>query len=154
MKISDNGIDLIKHYEGFRAEAYKDSVGIWTIGYGSTRHKDLTPVTTGEKINEQDALELLLWYCDVRERVMLEIIKQPLTQNRWDALYSFIYNAGMKAFEKSTLLKKINNNPDDPLIAGEFNRWIFAGDKKLPGLVARRKSESWLYFNNELKFDL
>ena len=72
---------------------------------------------------------------------MLDIGREKLI-----ALVSFAYNLGQNALKNSTLLKKVNANPNDPAIRAEFNKWVNAGGKKLAGLVARRKAEADLYF--------
>jgi lysozyme len=69
------------------------------------------------------------------------------------AIVSFAYNVGLGALLKSTLLKKVNANPNDPTIADEFERWDMAGGKHVKGILRRRRSESWLYSYGELKFD-
>lgn len=69
-----------------------------------------------------------------------------LSQNQFDALVCFAYNVGTNALKGSTLLKKVNRNPDDALIAEEFTKWIFAAGKKIKGLLTRRNKESQLYF--------
>lgn len=140
MKTSDRGIELIKKHEALRLEAYKCPAGIWTIGYGHTRSvvKDLV-------ITEDLALQLLKQdlanaeYAVNRERL-------NLNQNQFDALVSFVFNLGSGNFQKSTLLRKIKNNPNDVSIKEEFARWVYANGVVLPGLVKRRKEESNLYF--------
>ena len=70
-----------------------------------------------------------------------------LTQEQFDALVSFVFNVGVQAFNVSTLKKKILKNPNDPTIADEFRRWVYAGNKMLPGLVKRREQEIKLYYS-------
>jgi len=69
-----------------------------------------------------------------------------INQNQFDALVSFVFNLGVGNFARSTLLRKIKSNPDDPTIRKEFERWVYAGGKVLNGLVRRRKEEANLYF--------
>src|SRR5512139_2752884 len=121
MKISKTGIDLIKHFEGLRLEAYQCSAGVWTIGYGTTRvHSG--PVTEGMRITEDEAERLLL--ADIRyfEQRVNDLVKVPLSQNQFDALVSLAYNIGDGALADSTLLKELNaGNYQD---AGEqFLKW-------------------------------
>ena len=70
----------------------------------------------------------------------------PLTQGQFDALVSFAFNLGTAALAKSTLLKKVKANPDDPAISREFAKWVNAGGLKRNGLVTRRRIEAELYF--------
>ena len=142
MKTSQRGINLIKQYESFRAEAYRCPAGVWTIGYGHTR--DVKP---GDKIPEPEALKLLRQDVQTAEKAVSTLVKKPLDQNRFDALVSFVYNTGSGNFASSTLLKKINRNPDDPAIAAEFRKRVYGGGRRLPGLVTRREKESNLYFS-------
>jgi lysozyme len=69
-----------------------------------------------------------------------------ITQNQFDALVSFAYNLGPSNLKVSTLLKKVNANPNDELIKLEFMKWVKAGGKTLKGLVRRREAEANLYF--------
>lgn len=140
--MSEQGINLIKQHESFRAEAYRCPAGVWTIGYGHTGE-----VKPGDKITELEALQLLRQDVETAEKAVSALVKKPLNQNRFDALVSFVYNTGSGNFAGSTLLKKINHNPDDPAIATEFRKWVYGGGRQLPGLVTRRESESNLYFS-------
>lgn len=140
MKTSNKGIDLIKKYEGFRAKAYKCPADKWTIGYGHTRNVKPTDVITlheAERFLRQDV-----------EFAEKEVNRHNLdiNQNQFDALVSFVFNLGVGNFARSTLLRKIKSNPNDPTIRKEFERWIYAGGKVLNGLVRRRKEEAELYF--------
>lgn len=141
MKTSKNGIELIKKHEGLRLAAYKCPAGVWTIGYGHTG-KD---VYKGLTITEQQATELLEKDLQTAENA---INKQKLNinQNQFDALASFVFNVGVKAFEQSSLLNIARLRPDSPNIAIEFSKWKYSNSIVLPGLVARRKEESELYF--------
>jgi len=140
------GINLITEFEGCKLEAYLDSVGVATIGYGSTRYEDGTPVKLEDVISLQRAKDLFAKTLPKYETSVNTLVKQPLTQNQFDALVSFCYNLGALSLSGSTLLKKININPNDPSIASEFAKWTHAGSQILPGLVRRRQAESDLYF--------
>ena len=74
-------------------------------------------------------------------------VDADLTQEQFDALVSFVFNVGVQAFRVSTLRKLVERNPNDPKIADEFRRWVYAGDKKLPGLIKRREQEIKLYYS-------
>lgn len=140
MKTSDKGIDLIKKYEGLRLNAYLDAVGVWTIGYGHTLNVKSTDV-----IDKAQAEYFLRQDVEFAEK---EVNKHNLNinQNQFDALVSFVFNLGVGNFARSTLLRKIKSNANDPTIRKEFERWIYAGGKVLNGLVRRRKEEANLYF--------
>jgi lysozyme len=139
MRISDNGLELIKSFEGLYLKAYLCPAKVWTIGYGHTGN-----VKPGDVINRQQADELLRQ--DVEEFVAIvnTAVKVPLTQNQFDSLVSFVYNVGADAFRKSTLLRKLNAG-DYAGAAQEFERWNKAHGVVLPGLVKRRKKERELF---------
>ena len=152
MKTSKKGIDLIIEFEtggniSKYLTAYQDSVGVWTIGVGSTYYEDGTRVKKGDKITLERAKSLFANILPRYEKDVLTRVKKPLNQNQFDALVSFTYNLGSTNLGSSTLLKKVNVNPNDKTIANEFAKWVNAGGKKLNGLVRRRKAESDLYFS-------
>lgn len=140
MKPSTVCIEMIQFFEGFRSEAYRDSVGVWTIGYGTTRG-----VKPGDTITRKEAEERMLDELDrdyspvVRTRVTV-----PLTQSMFDALSCFVYNTGGTQFARSTMLRKLNSG-DYEGAAEEFDRWVYADGKKLNGLVNRRRAEKELF---------
>jgi len=142
VKTSTRGRKLIKDFEVFRSKAYRDPVGIWTIGYGF-----IDGVQEGDTITKEDAERRLIDELEKYERGVMEATGGNVTQSQFDALVSFAYNLGTNALRSSTLLKKVNQNPDDPSIRAEFLKWVNAGGKKLKGLVARRTAESDLYFS-------
>ncbi|MGJ1362898.1 lysozyme [Sphingobacterium spiritivorum] len=148
MRISDKGIALIKRFEGFFSKPYKDPIGIPTIGYGFTYYlPSRIKVTLQDKpITEQQATEMLKEVLRGYESDVLRLVKKPLTQNQFDSLVSFTYNLGATNLSKSTLLRKLNVNPNDPSIALEFVKWNKAGGKVFRGLTLRREAERDLYF--------
>jgi len=147
MTPSKNCIDLIKKFEGFRSEAYQDSVGIWTVGYGSTMWPDGKNVQPGQRMTIQEAEAVMTWELTRKGKEILSGLPTTIiNQNQYDALVSFAYNLGVGALLKSTLFKKLKVNPNDPSIRTEFMRWVNAGGKRLTGLVGRREAEANLYF--------
>ena len=142
MKTTTKGVELIRKYEGFRAETYICPGGVLTIGYGHTG-KDVRP---GMMITEQDALNLLHKDIFKRETQVDRVLKGAFTPNMYSAIISFVYNLGIGNFRESTLLRKININPNDPTIRAEFMRWNKVGGKVLAGLTKRREEEANLYF--------
>jgi lysozyme len=145
LEISQNGINLIKKYEGCKLKAYKCPAGIWTIGYGNTYYENKTKVKEGDTITQEQANELLELILIEFVNGVTNMVKTNINQNQFDSLCSFAYNLGLNALKKSTLLLKINTNPSDPTIPAEFAKWNKAGGKVLAGLTKRRKEEADLY---------
>lgn len=149
MKIGQKGLQLIKDFEGWYSKPYLDPIGIATIGYGFTYYlpsrrrvaMDDIPLTrtTGDRM----LADILTHY----ENDVLRLVQRSLRQQQFDALVSFTYNLGATNLSKSTLLKRINQDPDDKRIADEFMKWDKAGGRVLPGLVRRRAAEAKLYFS-------
>lgn len=134
------GLALTKKYEGLRLSAYKDTGGIWTVGYGHTG----ADVGEGRIVTEAEA-EALLRH-DVRDAVasVNAHVRVPIIQNEFDALVDFAYNAGTGSFYSSRLLSLVNEN--DLAGAGEqFGQWIYCRGKVLPGLVRRRAAEAAMF---------
>jgi len=148
MKIGQKGLALIKEFEGWYSKPYLDPVGIATIGYGFTYYlPGRTKVTLKDKpLSKEEGAVMLIDILANYEKDVLRMVKKPLTQNQFDALVSFTYNLGGTNLSQSTLLKKVNKNPNDPSIATEFMKWVNAGGKPFSGLIRRRKAEAELYF--------
>lgn len=140
MKISKKGINLIKGFEACKLTAYICPAGKLTIGWGHTG-KD---VVKGLKITQERADELLLNDIRIAENAINNLVKVELNQNQYDALVSFVFNVGVSAFKKSTMLKFLNVG-HFPLAAGQFDRWIYSKGVVLQGLVKRRKIEKDLF---------
>ena len=136
---SQNGIEFIKSFEGCVLKAYPDAVGIWTIGYGHTNR-----VTSGMTITAAQAESYLKSDLSKTENFVNSCVTIELSQNMFDALISFAFNVGNGALKRSTLLRKLNQG-DTNGAAKEFDRWIYAGKKILPGLVKRRSAEKELF---------
>ena len=139
MNISNEGISLIKKFEGCELEAYQDAIGVWTIGYGHTKD-----VRQGMSITKEQADNMLIneldEYCDHVEKA----VTVDLTQNQFDALVSWTYNLGPTNLNASTMLKLLNNKDFDEVPA-QIKRWNKAGGKVLEGLVRRREAEALLF---------
>jgi lysozyme len=138
-RISQNGIDLIKRWEGCRTNAYLCPANVWTIGYGHTK-----TAKPGMMISHSQADVLLLEDLKRFEEAVRRLVTVPLNQNQFDALVSFTFNVGIGAFEKSTLLKLLNTG-NYSNAATQFIKWVRAGKQVLPGLVARREDEYQLF---------
>ena len=145
MKISSLGLELIKEFEGFSANAYLCPAKIPTIGYGNTFYADGTKVKMGDQISKTDALKLLevIANRDFADKIFPKI-RVPVSQNQFDAMVSLAYNIGVGAFLKSTLLKKVNAG-DFAGASEEFLRWNKAGGKEVLGLTKRREREKQLF---------
>lgn len=140
LKFDRAGIDLVKASEGVRLKAYRDPVGVLTIGYGHTG----TDVYEGQTISEGEAAQLLMDDVKFAEVGVKAYVNVPISQNQYDALVDFTFNLGVGALRSSTLLKKLNAG--DYVGAGkEFFRWDKAGGKVLPGLTKRRAAEAALW---------
>jgi lysozyme len=148
MNISKTGIQLLKDFEGLRLNAYKCSAGVPTIGYGSTFYPDKSNVKMGDVLRDKNEAEILL--INTLEDYDIYVSKYTksvkLTQYQFDALVCFAFNVGLGNLSKSTLLKKVLANPNDPTIPSEFAKWNRGGGVVLQGLVKRRKKEGELYF--------
>lgn len=147
MKTGQKGLKLIKEFEGFRSKPYLCSANVPTIGYGATYYPGGKKVTLNDQpITEEYAVQLLSVMLDTFEKAVDSFCRDDINQDQFDALVSFAYNLGTGNLKSSTLLKKVNANPNDPTIRDEFMKWVNAGGKKLPGLVRRRQAEADLYF--------
>jgi len=137
---SDAGLALTKSFEGLRLTAYQDVAGILTIGYGHTG-PDVKP---GMTITDADADALLR--SDVAEAVATvnRAVTATISQNQFDALVDFCFNAGSGNFLRSTLLRKLNLG-DFTGAAAQFALWNHAGGQVVPGLTLRRKAEADLF---------
>ena len=143
LRISSNGINLIKKFEGFSSVLY-DDVGHPAIGYGQDLTSDQAKFYKGKTITEQEATVLLLNHLVGIESCINKNVKTTINQNQYDALCSFTYNVGAGGFANSTLLKKINNK-DYAGAANEFSKWNKVNGKDHPGLTARRAKEKTLF---------
>ncbi|WP_034987491.1 lysozyme [Bartonella florencae] len=143
-KISQEGLTLIKKWEGLRLNAYKDAVGVWTIGYGHTSAAGKPFIHKGMTINEKQAEEILCQDLQKFETTVAQAVTVSLNSYQFAALVSFCYNVGTTAFCNSTLLKKLNNG-DYEAIPTELQKWTKAGGKRLQGLANRRAAEAGLW---------
>mgnify|MGYP003134320746 CR=1 FL=1 len=143
MKISQEGIALIKKFEGCELESYQDSVGVWTIGYGHTKD-----VKEGDKINQDEAEHLLVEEMPEYEGYINSLVKAPLKQCQFDSLCSWVYNLGPTNLKNSTLLTVLNQDRYED-VPREIKRWNKAGGKVLDGLVRRREAEALLFQEKE-----
>lgn len=150
MKITKSSVNLIKlieKFEGIFLRPYLCPAGIPTIGLGSTFYENGQKVSLKDSpITKEKAYELLQNVLGQFERSVDTFTRDDINQNQFDALVDFAYNCGAGNLKASTLLKKVNENPNNPLIALEFKKWVKAGGKTLKGLERRREAEIELYF--------
>lgn len=139
MRINQEGINLIKSFEGCKLQAYKDIVGIWTIGYGHTGPEVIQGLSwTQEQADNALVKDLTKFENGVNA------LAPNLNANEFSALVVFSYNVGLGALGKSTLLKKLLAG-DKVGAADEFLRWNKAGGKEVAGLTRRRIAERALF---------
>lgn len=142
--ISGYGYSIIRESEGFRNQAYKDTGGVWTIGYGTIKYPNGVTVKQGDSCTQGQADLWLMNDCKWVDACLDKYIKAKLNQNQFDALASFVYNIGESQFIKSTMLTLINQNSMISA-ASQFDRWVFDNGKRIQGLVNRRAKEKQLF---------
>ena len=141
--ITDEGINLIKRFEGFSSSVYICPAGYPTIGYGHVvRDEDGEQFSDG--IDQNKGEELLRQDVHWAERGVLKLIDVLLTDGQFDSLVSFTFNLGAGALQRSTLRRKVNREEHDD-VPVQFKRWVWAGGRKLRGLIKRRGIECFRY---------
>lgn len=152
MRISQSGIDLIRHYEGFQPKAYICPTGHLTIGYGTVidtpQEQWLRTATLSLDQAEELLKQELTYYVDQ----VFKLVPKELKQHQFDALVSFAFNCGINNLKNSTLLKIVKSNPDSSEIEDQFKKWCHGNGEVLPGLQKRRASEAILYNTGQFKF--
>lgn len=144
MHVSPSGVDLICNFEGLRLKAYDDGVGVWTIGFGTTKYPNGIRVKKGDTCTLDQAKAYMQNDLKSFEQTVNNTVKVPLNQNQFDALVSLAYNIGSTAFKNSTLVKRLNEGNYNAA-ANQFNVWVHAGGKRMQGLVNRRAAERTLF---------
>lgn len=156
MKLDEKGYLLITKFEGFSAKPYLCSANRPTIGFGSTFYEDSSEVTMLDKpITKEKALHMFKAIADKFAKDVTKLVTSNINQNQFNALVSFAYNVGSdidtdsiaEGLGDSTLLKKVNKNPNDLSIRNEFLKWNKAGGKIVKGLTTRRNEEANIYFS-------
>lgn len=150
--VSPAGVRFIAEFEGFSAKLYNDAAGHCTIGFGHLVHRGPCsgnePATFREGLTREQALGLLADDIGARALAVARLVTVPLSQHQFDALVSFAFNVGLGAFEDSTLLRRLNDG-DYASVPKELMRWVYAGGRKLDGLVRRRTAEGQLFSDGE-----
>jgi lysozyme len=143
MKISQEGLSLIKKFEGFESEAYKCPANVWTIGYGHTKG-----VKEGDEWSESHASHMLEVELGEYEGYINKHVTAPLNQNQFDSLVCWVYNLGPTNLKNSTLLEVLNEGKYE-LVPSEIKRWNKANGEVLAGLERRREAEALLFEGKE-----
>ncbi|HEX8438413.1 lysozyme [Archangium sp.] len=148
LNMSDKGIVLTTKFEGFERKMYNDPVGLCTVGYGHLIKKALCDGTEElefqQGISRERGVEILRKDMAKAERAVMALVQKPLTQNQFDALVDFVFNAGSGNFQGSSLLKAVNAGKLDE-VPNQLRRWTKARGKVLRGLVTRREAEIELF---------
>lgn len=140
MKLSKAGANLIEEFEGFVPHPYRDAVGVWTIGYGST--KGVGP--RSPHVTRAQAEARLMREVDEEYGAAVNALRLPLTQPQFDALVSFVYNVGVGGVA-STKVGRALRRHDWASAADHLLAWDMAGGRRLPGLTRRRRAERALF---------
>jgi lysozyme len=148
LRTSRNGILLLKKHEGLRLKAYQDSRGVWTIGYGLTSAAGIIKVYRGLTITAQQAEDYLQQALVQYENCVKDTIKVPLEQHQFDALVSFCYNVGPRAFEGSSIAQYVNQKRFKD-VPKRMALWVRAGKTKPKGLPKRRKDEGDVFLGRK-----
>jgi len=151
-KLNKKSMDLIKGFEGWRPKAYKDSVGVWTIGYGHTSMAGPPKVRAGMKITKAFGEDLLQKDLQKYAKAVDDAVKVELNSNQFGALVSFCYNVGPGNFRKSSVLRYTNKSRFSDVPA-RLMLWNKAGGLVLRGLTRRRKAEGNLFMSTSEKFN-
>lgn len=140
--ISKEGLALIEEFEGLKLQAYQDSGGIETIGYGHALQRWEPSLTT---ITPEQALRILKMDIEPIEKSLAVLLTFPLTQNQVDALSSFIFNIGMESFKRSHVYFYLKQK-DFKKTLSFWRQWIYdSSGRRQWGLVLRRKKETALF---------
>lgn len=148
MKLNDAGYKLICKFEGLSLKPYLCSAKIPSIGYGNTYYPDGKRVTLLDKeITKEHAFDIFKEVADRFAKRVDTLVTKDVNQKQFNALVSLCYNIGTGNFSSSTLLKKINVNPNDLSIKNEFLRWNKVNKVAINGLTKRRNEEANIYFS-------
>lgn len=151
LKTSENGIKLIKHYEGCQLKAYLCHTGKITIGFGHTSFIKGRVLTINDVITQEEANNLLKEDIVVFEKGVNQLVSVPINQNQFDAMASLAFNIGLGNFKESSVLKNVNKK-DFTNAEKSFMLWVNVNHKPCQGLIKRRSSEVYLFSNGKLNF--
>lgn len=144
MQMTQEGLALIRRFEGFRGEAYRCPAGVWTIGYGHTSQAGPPAVKPGMRMSEAEADAVLARDVEVFARAVRAGLTREIGPQQFSALVSFAFNVGTGAFSRSSVLRMVNAGRFDAVPA-RLKLWVKARGKVLPGLERRRAAEAALF---------
>jgi lysozyme len=147
MKMTEEGLALIKRFEGLRLEAYRDAVGVWTIGYGHTSMAGAPDVRQGLRVTDTEAHDILVRDVDAFARGVRALLRVSLTPSQFSALVSFAFNVGLGGLKRSSVLDAVNTRNFEA-VPRRLNLWTKAGGRVLPGLLRRRAAEGELFMSD------
>jgi len=148
MNMTQEGLALIKRFEGFRAKAYRCPAGVWTIGYGHTSQSGAPEIKAGMRLSRQKASPILAKDIERFAGGVRRAATVTLNEQQFSALVSFAYNVGLAAFRSSSVLKAVNQS-DFAAVPRRLSLWVKADGRVLPGLVKRRAAEAALFAGDE-----
>jgi len=148
MNVTEQGHALIRRFEGFRALAYRDAAGIWTIGFGHTSNAGAPHVRPGMKISRKEGLQILGRDVASFARGIEHLLEVELSPSQFSALVSFAYNVGLENFRKSSVLRAVNAE-DFAAVPRRLALWVKCKGAVLPGLVNRRAAEAALFLSDD-----
>lgn len=149
MQMTEEGLALIRRFEGFRARAYRCPAGVWTIGYGHTTQAGPPRVAAGMEITEAEARDVLARDVARFARAVERALTRELSPQQFSALVSFAFNVGEGAFARSSVLAAVNEG-NFAAVPERLNRWVKADGRTLRGLVRRRAAEGELFLSRPM----
>ena len=144
MQMTEEGLALIRRFEGFRGEAYRCPAGVWTIGYGHTSQAGPPKVRAGMVISEAEARAILATDAAMFAEGVQKALTREVSAAQFSALVSFAFNVGIGAFRRSSVLKAVNAG-DFTAVPERLKLWVKADGRRLEGLVRRRAAEAELF---------
>ena len=144
MQVTEEGLALIRRFEGFRADAYRCPAGVWTIGYGHTSQAGPPAVRPGMVVGAEEAERMLRDDVQRFADGVGPLLAREVSAAQFSALVSFAYNVGLPAFRSSSVLRAVNAGRLHDVPA-RLRLWVKAGGRVLPGLERRRAAEAELF---------
>ena len=144
MQMTQEGMALIRRFEGFRANAYRCPAGVWTIGFGHTSEAGPPAVKRGMVVGEEEANRILATDVARLAGEVGPLLAREVSAAQFSALVSFAYNVGIGAFRSSSVLRAVNGGRFDE-VPKRLKLWVKGGGRVLPGLERRRAAEAELF---------
>lgn len=147
MKVTEEGLALIRRFEGFRGTAYRCPAGVWTIGFGHTSQAGPPVVHAGLVIGAEEAGRILAADVARVADAVAPLLARAVSAAQFSALVSFAFNVGIDAFRRSSVLRAVNAGRFAAVPAA-LKLWVKANGRVLPGLVRRRAAEAELFLSD------